>query len=76
MPAITGHSVLDELNATAPGVKCVVIVSATTPRRMDAAITPNVYALLHKPFNIEELVKTVRECVAESSARNSQHQKT
>ena len=35
-------------------------VSATTPRRMDAAITPNVYALLHKPFDIEELVKTVR----------------
>ena len=64
VPAITGHGVLDELNATA------------RVRDMDAAITPNVYALLHKPFDIEELVKTVRECVPESSARNSQHQKT
>lgn len=60
----SGHEVLHVLASTRPAVKCVVVVSAASSATIEALPDANVQAKLRKPFDIDELVRAIRLCVA------------
>ncbi len=59
----TGYDVLGRLSTQRPDVKCVVVISASTPVNIEKAGVANVEAKLRKPFEIRELLDAVRKCV-------------
>jgi DNA-binding NtrC family response regulator len=63
MPEVSGLDVLERLAVRDPQIKCVVIMSAASRFEVANAITPNVFASLQKPFDIEALITAVRGCV-------------
>jgi DNA-binding response OmpR family regulator len=65
MPAMSGVEVLAHFNNAHPlKTKFVVIMSAAPHDVITNAITTNVFAALHKPAGIHEIVETVRACIA------------
>ncbi len=60
----SGHDVLQTLSVQRPNVKCVVVISATSPAYIDALDSPNIEAKLRKPFSIHDLLAAVRKCTA------------
>jgi len=66
MPEVSGHDVLKGLAVRHPQMKCVVIMSAASHFDLANSVTPNVFAALRKPFDIEALITAVRDCVEAS----------
>jgi DNA-binding response OmpR family regulator len=64
----SGHDVLETLATQRPGVKCVVVISASSPGNIEKVEITNVQAKLRKPFDIQELVAAIETCVATTSA--------
>jgi DNA-binding response OmpR family regulator len=64
MPAMDGVEVLARLSARPLKPKFVVIMSAAPPDVVTRAVTPSVFATLQKPCGINEIVATVRACIA------------
>ncbi len=64
MPGVSGFDVLARLPARGSQPKFVVIMSAAPNDVIANAVTLNVFAALRKPFEIEEMVTTVRACIA------------
>ena len=62
----SGHVVLQTLATQRPDVKCVVVISAASAAILESMDVANVEVTLRKPFNIQELVKAVRNCLATS----------
>lgn len=62
----SGHDVLQTLAAQRPDVKCVVIISASSPASIEAVAPANVQAKLRKPFDIQDLVHAIRNCISPS----------
>lgn len=60
----TGHDVLQRVSVQRPNVKCVVVISATSPANIDALDSPNIEAKLRKPFSIHDLLAAVHNCTA------------
>ena len=58
-----GFDVLEAVKAECPGKKCVIVLSAASATMIEAVPTEAVYAKLRKPFDLDELVHAVRECV-------------
>ena len=58
-----GEDVLDALRVLHPDRKCVVIISAAAPAKLNVVDTPNIAAKLRKPFDIDVLLAAVRDCV-------------
>lgn len=63
MSEVSGLDVLNRLAVRHPQIKCVVIMSATSPLKLANSITPNVFAALPKPFDLEALTTAVRGCI-------------
>jgi DNA-binding NtrC family response regulator len=63
MAAVSGLDVLKKVAVRYPQIKCVVIMSAASSRVVTNSITPNVFAVLPKPFEIGELIKVVAGCI-------------
>ena len=63
MPDGSGHEVLEVLTVQRPNVKCVVIISAASPARIEEVDMANVGAKLRKPFDIGDLVDAIESCV-------------
>jgi DNA-binding NtrC family response regulator len=63
MPEVSGLDVLKRLAVRAPQIKCVVIMSAASRFELANSISPNVFAAVQKPFDIEALITAVRGCV-------------
>ena len=63
MPVVSGLDVLRELAIRDPQIKCVVIMSAASRPELAKSITPNVFAALRKPFDINELITAVAGCL-------------
>ena len=63
----SGLEVLDEIATQAPDVKCVVVISASSPANIAKIETANVAAKLRKPFDIQQLVDAVHDCVKSRS---------
>jgi DNA-binding response OmpR family regulator len=64
MSGTSGFEVLTRLRASEPQRKFVIIMSAASPEVVARAVSPNVFAALHKPFDINELTAAVGACVA------------
>jgi DNA-binding response OmpR family regulator len=64
MPAMDGVEVLARLSDRPLKPKFVVLMSAAPPDVITSAITPNVFATLQKPCGINDIVATVRACIA------------
>ena len=62
MPGVSGLDVLKRLPIRDPLIKCVVIMSAASTLSIAESTTPNVFAVLPKPFDIMALVKVVKAC--------------
>jgi DNA-binding NtrC family response regulator len=67
MPEVSGLDVLKSLHLRLPQVKCVVILSAASSFGVAAAIHPNVFVALRKPFDNAELTKAVAACIEAAS---------
>lgn len=66
MPEVSGFDVLAKVPLRADPF--VIVMSAAAHTVVANAIRGNVFAALHKPFDIAEMVKTVRRCLAASPA--------
>ena len=66
-----GEEVLRALATMRPGRKCVVIISAAAPAKIEQLGSPNIQAKLRKPFDITQLVDAIRGCVSSSADQRS-----
>jgi len=61
---MNGWEVLDELARQGSDLGCVIVLSAAVPKK---GLPPEqrdcIFALLSKPFDLQQLRTTVRECV-------------
>jgi DNA-binding response OmpR family regulator len=64
----SGQDVLDALARQRPDVKCVVVISSTSVSKLEDFKGANIGAKLRKPFDIQELVEAVRNCVRDDRA--------
>ena len=64
-----GFDVLEAVKAEWPGEKCVIVLSAASPAMIEAVPADAVHAKLRKPFDLDELIHAVRECVRGSRSR-------
>ena len=64
MPDVNGRDVLKRLALRDPQIKCVVIMSAASRFYVSGAMTPNVYATVSKPFELDALLDAVSGCLA------------
>jgi signal transduction histidine kinase len=66
MPGLSGFDVLARLPVRRPQPRFVVIMSAAPPDVIANAVSLNVFAALRKPFELGEIITTVRACIAET----------
>lgn len=59
----SGFDVLDTVKTQRPGEKFVVVLSAASQKTINNLEAENVCAKIRKPFNVDELLCAVRECV-------------
>ncbi len=59
----SGLEVLNAIATLRPEAKCVVVISASSPANIASIDPANVAAKLRKPFDIQQLVDAVRDCV-------------
>lgn len=64
MPDLSGFDVLSRLAELARKTKFVVVMSAASQNVVDSVNGANVFASLRKPFELEEMVRTVHACSA------------
>lgn len=66
MPGASGHEVFEELNKVGTTDRSVFIfISASVERRdVDAALRKGVKAYIRKPFEEEDLLNTIEQCLA------------
>ncbi|MEA2342959.1 MAG: two-component system, NtrC family, nitrogen regulation response regulator NtrX [Thermoanaerobaculia bacterium] len=64
MPVMSGFEVLERLAVRAPKPRFVVILSAAPHDAIARAGGANVFATLHKPSAIHEILATVDACIA------------
>ena len=63
MPVMSGFEVLAQLGVRTPKARFVVIMSAAPHDVVAKAAGANVFAALHKPAAVNEIVATVRACI-------------
>lgn len=70
MPLVDGWAVLDHIAGHSPDLmRCVVIVTAVTSTRdLQRVRQYGVFGVVSKPFDIEELLDTVKRCAGGSTA--------
>ena|SRR5437868_2548826 len=70
MPHVDGFAVLDHLRDHAPELlRRVIVLSAALSTRETAQVkTYPVCAVISKPFDVEDLLGTVRQCAGESGS--------
>jgi DNA-binding response OmpR family regulator len=65
LPLGSGYDVLQAIAADRPDEKFVVVMTAMLPSGIETIDPGNIAAVLRKPFDIENLVAAVRECVGD-----------
>ncbi|HEV7571701.1 MAG TPA: response regulator [Thermoanaerobaculia bacterium] len=63
MPVMTGFEVLEQLGVRTPKSRFVVVMSAAPHDVVAKAAGAKVFAALHKPAAINDIVATVRACI-------------
>lgn len=59
----SGHDVLQALALERPDDNCVVVISATSQPTLDKIDNVHVKTKLRKPFNINDLVAAIHQCI-------------
>jgi len=67
MPDVSGFEVLARLQVRESQPRFVVVMSAASHDIVANAVGCNVFAALRKPFEIDEMLATVRACIAATS---------
>jgi DNA-binding response OmpR family regulator len=70
MPDVSGFDVLARLEPRARHPRFVVVMSAASPDVVANTVGGNVFAALCKPFEIAEMLATVRACIAAPRCRS------
>lgn len=63
MPVADGYAVLEYLREQHPGRKCVVVMTAAGTRGTKRLELDNVFTILHKPFDIDDILTTAAACM-------------
>ena len=65
MPKVDGFEVIEHLARTTPETltKCVIVLTAVASRELRKLDSSRVFRVIRKPFDLEELVSAVTECV-------------
>lgn len=64
MPGVSGFDVLDQLRKTRPELlRCVIIITALSDKDLRNVNPGEVYRVLRKPFEVDELIRTVDQCI-------------
>jgi DNA-binding response OmpR family regulator len=73
MPRLSGFELLKLLeNEKSDVLGRIIITTGVSSRIIETVKATPVYALLRKPFDIDDLISTTRECVAKGQARSLQ----
>lgn len=65
MPNLDGFTLISTLNREAPErLRSIIVTSAASPAVIKERLQGNVFELLPKPFDIQELVNSVQACIA------------
>jgi CheY-like chemotaxis protein len=77
MPKVDGFEVIEHLDRTVPEKlrRCVIILTAAANRDLRKLDESKVFRVLRKPFDLDEMVATVAECV-EEPARGKESEAT
>ncbi|MGA7617741.1 MAG: response regulator [Thermoanaerobaculia bacterium] len=65
MPVASGDDVLRFLEKERPGERSVIVISAVSPKRLEELRSESIYAVVSKPFDLEDLSKLVATCTEE-----------
>ena len=65
MPDVNGFELLDRLERDSPRLlRRVIVMTGAAQRVLDTLDSTRVWGLIRKPFDIEELVRSARDCAA------------
>jgi CheY-like chemotaxis protein len=70
MPVMNGIEVINHLEQAAPKglTQCVVVLTAASNRDLAKIQGKPVYPIIRKPFDMGELVNTIRGCIDEKAS--------
>src|SRR5215208_416638 len=69
MPDVNGFELLDRLERDSPALmRRVIVLTGASQRVVDGLDTNRVWGLIRKPFDINELMTSARECAAGRAA--------
>ena len=72
MPEVNGFELLERLQRESPALLRRVIVMTGAAQRVVEGLDPSkVWGLVRKPFDINDLLKSARECASGHSARDN-----
>ena len=63
MPGMTGLEVMNELRASSPGTRIIIVTGESDPRHRGTALARGASAFFHKPFGDEAFLHAVREAL-------------
>jgi CheY-like chemotaxis protein len=66
MPGISGLDLVEQVRATSPGTRCILITAYGTAQVEERAAQLDVDAFLKKPFNMQSFVETVKHTMVEN----------
>jgi CheY-like chemotaxis protein len=72
MPGMDGIETLKELRRLFPDAAVVVVSGYVTPAEADACLALGAFAIVHKPFSVEELVDAIARA-QERETRDTPH---
>ncbi|HEY8131271.1 MAG TPA: response regulator, partial [Thermoanaerobaculia bacterium] len=65
MRGVTGFDIIDYLRAERPAMlRCVIVVTAASGKDLAHLPDQDVFRVLRKPFEIQELLSAIAECFA------------
>ena len=68
MPRVSGHEVIDWIRQDRPAIiSRIIVVTAQRENELRDAQGQGIYAVVHKPFDIADVIKLARECAAAGS---------
>jgi len=71
MPVVDGYGVLDHLAAERPDLmsRVIVVTASLSPRQMERVRTYDIFAVIPKPFDVDQLIESVHRCTGGFEAR-------
>ena len=76
MPVTNGFDVIRRLETTKPALlRQTIVTTGVSERELRKLDTKNVFAVLRKPFDIDRLVATIRDCERQSHKRRTRRKR-